>query len=204
MEKSKGISLDFMAGSYDRFSLTEKSGFRQRQISFLNLQEGESVLDVGCGPGVLSLLAKKKTGPSGRVVGTDIAPRMIDIARKKAAKYLLDIDFQVASVDALPFPDKSFNVVISSLMFHHLPVAVKKKGLQEIYRVLRTSGRFYLGDFMQPNILTAVLMVPMLVCIEPTRFQLFGKLQPLLREAGFREVRLLKNGFFLKHYLAIK
>ncbi len=203
-KKSKGISLDMMAGSYDKITFSEKSSFRKKQIQFLNLKKGEKVLEVGCGPGTLSILAKMQVGDKGKVSGIDIAPKMIVEAQKKANKYHLKINFQTASIDKLPFPDSSMDAVISSLMFHHLPVEIKQKGLKEIHRVLKKRGRFLLSDFMVPNILTAPLMFLLLIWIPSTRFQLLGKLPGLIKKAGFKQICSAKKGLFLKHYLVKK
>ena len=59
-----------------------------------------------------------------------------------------EIDFRVASVDELPYPDSSFDVVTSTMTFHHLPVPVKERGLREIHRVLKPQGRFFLCDLL--------------------------------------------------------
>ena len=83
----------------------------------------------------MTLLAKTRT-KNGKVYGIDPAPEMIAVARKKAARKRLDIDFRVGVIEALPFPDASIDVVTSSLMMHHLPEDLKVRGLAEIYRVL--------------------------------------------------------------------
>jgi ubiquinone/menaquinone biosynthesis C-methylase UbiE len=202
--KSKGISLDYMAGQYDKVTFTERSLFRRKQVALIGLKEGESVLDVGCGTGSLSILAKLAVGDAGRVCGIDIAPRMILKAKEKAERYKLDIDFRPASITGLPFPDERFDVVTSSLVFHHLPVAVKKEGLKEIHRVMKRDGRFFLADFSAPHTITAPLILLLLIWLGSTRYQLFGKLPGLIREAGFREVRRLKKGLFLDYFIIRK
>ena len=202
--KSKGISLNSMAGYYDALTPAEKSRLRHKQIELIGLKEGEAVLEVGCGTGVLSVLSRLKTGNTGKVCGIDIAGKMIAAARKKAEKYGLNIDFRVASIDDLPFPDNSFDVVIGSMMFHHLPVNIKEAGLREINRVLKNDGRFLLSDFCTPNIYIAPLMFFLLIWLSSARFQLLGKLPALIRKAGFTDIRLVKKGLFIKHYLIRK
>lgn len=204
MMKSKGISLNPMAGCYDMLTPAEKSRLRQKQIELAGIKEGDTVLEVGCGTGVMSLLARLKTGNTGKVHGVDIAEKMIIKARKKAEKYGLDIDFKVASIDSLPFPDNHFDVVIASLMFHHLPVRIKERGLKEIYRVLKNNGRFLLSDFSSPSIVAAPLMFLLLFWLDSTRYQLLGKLPGLIRKAGFTNIRIAKKGAFIKHYLIKK
>ncbi len=202
--KSKGISLDYLADHYDKLTYTERSRFRRKQVALVGLREGESVLDVGCGTGSLSILAKLAVGDAGRVCGIDIAPGMVRKAKEKAAKYRLDIDFRSASITGLPFADEQFNVIISSLMFHHLPVPIKKEGLREISRVMKRDGRFFLSDFGVPHVITAPLMFLMLIWLGSTRYQLLGKLPKLIREAGFKSVQRVKKGFFLDNFISRK
>jgi Methylase involved in ubiquinone/menaquinone biosynthesis len=114
------------------------------------IQPGDSVLDVGCGTGEVILLAKTRA-KAGKAYGIDPAPEMIAVARKKAARKKLDIDFRVGVIESLPFPDSSIEVVTSSLMMHHLPEDLKVRGLAEIYRVLKPGGRLLIADFMRPT-----------------------------------------------------
>ena len=114
------------------------------------IKPGDSVLDVGCGTGEVTLLAKIRA-KNGKVYGIDPAPEMITVARKKAARKNLDIDFRLGVIEALSFHDGSMDVVTSSLMMHHLPEDLKVRGLAEIYRVLKPGGRFLIADFMRPT-----------------------------------------------------
>ena len=203
-QQPKGISLDILSDYYDYLTFTEKSKFRRNQIGLMDIRKGEKVLEVGCGTGALSLLSKIAVGEFGEVEGIDIAPKMIANAQQKARKANLKINFKIASVNELPYPDNYFDLVISSLMFHHLPVEVKKEGLEEIYRVLKEEGRFFLCDFGSPHILTIPLMYLMLIWISSTRYQLLGKLPELIRECKFKTVELRKKGAFLEYYLITK
>jgi ubiquinone/menaquinone biosynthesis C-methylase UbiE len=114
------------------------------------IKPADSILDVGCGTGEVILLAKTRA-KAGEAYGIDPAPEMIAVARKKAARKKLDIDFRVGVIEALPFPDSSIDVVTSSLMMHHLPEDLKVRGLAEIYRVLKPGGRLLIADFMRPT-----------------------------------------------------
>jgi ubiquinone/menaquinone biosynthesis C-methylase UbiE len=202
--KSKGISLNEMSGYYDALTPAEKSRLRQKQIELAEIKEGETILEVGCGTGVMSVLARLKTGNRGKVHGIDIAEKMIKQARKKAEKLGLDIDFKVASIDRLPFPDNYFDVVIASMMFHHLPVIIKEAGLKEIYRVSKGDGRLLLSDFSTPGILAAPLMFLLLIWLRSTRYHLLGKLPALIRKAGFKNINIARKAAFIKHYLIRK
>jgi len=203
-QQSKGFSLDRLSNYYDLISPTEKSKFRRKQIGLMDIREGEKVLEVGCGTGSLAILSKIAVRESGEVQGIDIAPKMIRRAQQKANKAGLEINFIIASVDTLPYSDNYFDLVISSLMFHHLPIEFKKKGLEEIYRVLKWEGRLFLCDFCSPYFLMSPLMCLMLIWISSTRYQLFGKLPDLIRECNFKKIELKKKGAFLEHYLIRK
>ena len=200
-QKSRGLSLNGFSKYYDLVTPAERSRFRRKQIELSRIRPGEKILDVGCGTGSLPVLARIAVGDSGEAAGIDIAANMISTARAKAKRAGLDIDFRVASIDNLPYPDGRFDVVTSTMMFHHLPVQIKTKGLREIHRVLKAGGRFFLCDFLTPHPLTAPLMFPLFVWMPSTRFQLFGKLPNLIRECGFAAPQLIGRGAFLTYYL---
>jgi ubiquinone/menaquinone biosynthesis C-methylase UbiE len=203
-KESRGISLNGFSAYYDLLTPAERSRFRRRQITLAGVRPGEAVLDVGCGPGTLTVLAKIAAGREGSVAGIDIAPKMIALAREKARRAGLKIDFRTASIDSLPYPDAAFDLVMSSMMFHHLPVAVKKKGLREIQRVLKPEGRFFLCDFAAPRPLAAPLMFLLLIWMAPTRYQLLGRLPGLIESSGFTRVERTRRGAFLDTYLIWK
>ncbi len=132
-------------------TLGRAKALRQLTIDQAQLRVGEVVLDVGCGTGDLTLLAKQRMGATGRVCGIDAGPEMIEVARRKAAKAHVEIDFRVEPIEALTFPDQSFDVVLSSLMMHHLPDDLKPRALAELHRVLKPGGRLLIADFKRPT-----------------------------------------------------
>jgi ubiquinone/menaquinone biosynthesis C-methylase UbiE len=150
------------------------------------IKPDDSVLDVGCGTGEVTLLAKTRA-KAGKVYGIDPAPEMIAMARKKAARRNLDIDFRVGVIESLPFPDSSIYVVTSSLMMHHLPEDLKVRGLAEIYRVLKRGGRLLIADFMRP---TGSFLNHIFIAF--TRHQGLKSgiedIQKLLKAAGFNQI----------------
>jgi ubiquinone/menaquinone biosynthesis C-methylase UbiE len=107
---------------------------------------GDRVLEIGCGTGSLLLLVKKAQ-PTADVVGLDPDPNALAIARRKARRAGVEISLDQGFADALPYPDASFDRVLSSFMFHHLSRDVKEKTLREVRRVLKPGGRFHMVDF---------------------------------------------------------
>jgi ubiquinone/menaquinone biosynthesis C-methylase UbiE len=173
--------------------LGRRAQLRQRTVALANIQPGERVLEVGCGTGDVALAASASVGPSGAVAGIDPSPEMIAVARAKAARAGRAVDLQVGVIEALAFPDASFDVVLSSLMMHHLPDDLKREGLAEIARVLRPGGRVLIVDVKRP---TGRLGRAMLTLM------LHGGLQhgvqdlpPLLRAAGFTQIDVGNTGF---------
>lgn len=123
---------------------------RRRAATLARLRPGEQVLDVGCGTGTLALEVARRVGRAGRVAGIDPSPEQIARARAKAARRQvsnLPIAFQIGVIEQLPFPDQTFDVVLSTLMMHHLPAPLKRQGLAEIARVLKPGGRLVIADF---------------------------------------------------------
>jgi ubiquinone/menaquinone biosynthesis C-methylase UbiE len=119
-------------------------------VRLAQVKEGDCVLEIGCATGSLTMAAKRQAGTTGRVFGIDIIPGMIEVSREKAAGANLDISFQTGSIEAIPFPDEHFDVVICSFMIFHMSEKVRKKGIQEIYRVLKPHGKLLVLDLSLP------------------------------------------------------
>ena len=148
--RTQGIVLH-SALFYDLFAWVITRGkervFRERTIEQAGIQPRESVLDVGCGTGTLAIAAKQRVGESGKTCGIDASPEMIARARNKARKAGLDLDFRNAVIEALPFADGTFDTVLSTIMLHHLPDDVRRRGIREMRRVLKPGGRLFVVDF---------------------------------------------------------
>src|SRR5918995_3881942 len=88
-------------------------------LAVARLRPGERVLDVGTGTGIVARLAAPNVGPTGRVAGLDASPAMLSVARAMAAEEGLSIEWQEGRAEALPYPDESFDLVLSqfALMF---------------------------------------------------------------------------------------
>jgi ubiquinone/menaquinone biosynthesis C-methylase UbiE len=123
--------------------------FREKLLQPARLQPGESVLDVGCGTGTLAVAAKQQVGPGGSVFGIDASPEMIARAVRKAKKAGVEVSFQQGLAESLPFPAGHFDVVVNTVMLHHLPQEIRRQGLGEMRRVLKPGGRLLAVDFAQ-------------------------------------------------------
>ena len=121
--------------------------FREKTLDLARLAEGEAVLDIGCGTGTLAIAAKRRVGPAARVAGIDPSPEMIARARKKARRAGVAVSFDKAVAEELPFEAGSFDVVMGTLMLHHLPEDARQKCIAEVRRVLKPGGRFLALDF---------------------------------------------------------
>jgi ubiquinone/menaquinone biosynthesis C-methylase UbiE len=104
------------------------------------------VLDAGCGTGLTTLRIVEQH-PGCKVHGLDLSPKMIEVARNDAAERGLGVDLRVGSITDLPYPDATFDVVLTNIMFHHLDLAEKRKAVAEISRVLRPGGRYVSAEF---------------------------------------------------------
>lgn len=152
--QTKGLVLHSEARYYDLLAwlltLGRERAFRERLTEIVALKRGDSALDVGCGTGSLAITAKRRVGDSGVVVGIDASPEMIERAKQKALNAGVEARFETAVVEALPFPDASFDVVFSTLMLHHLPRPVREQCAREMRRVAKPEGRILAVDFATP------------------------------------------------------
>jgi SAM-dependent methyltransferase len=114
------------------------------------LSLGERVLDLGCGAGTDSLVAAQMVGGEGRVTGIDMTPEMLAKARSAAAQAgASNVDFVEGEIEALPFADETFDVVISNGVVDLIPD--KDAVFDEIYRVLAPGGRIQIADVTIQN-----------------------------------------------------
>jgi ubiquinone/menaquinone biosynthesis C-methylase UbiE len=180
------------AGHYDvlvrLLTLGKEKSLRDETIRKAAIPLGASVLDVGCGTGTLALLAKVQVGNQGKVYGIDPAPEMIDAAQNKAHQQGYEANFQVGVIEALPFPDNTFDVVLSSFMFHHLPPTLQRRGLSEIYRVLKPGGRLLIADMKRPT--TWAERMTMMMLIHQGKINDIYDLVPLMEKAGFVKTQM--------------
>jgi ubiquinone/menaquinone biosynthesis C-methylase UbiE len=138
---------DLFLPLYDPFvKLLGGETARQALLDRANLQPGFRILDIGCGTGTLAVNIKR-TNPAVEVVGIDPDPKALARAQNKAARAATNISFDQGFANKLPYPDRSFDRVFSSFMFHHLPGPDRESSLCEVARVLKPTGEFHMMDF---------------------------------------------------------
>ncbi|MDX2501906.1 MAG: methyltransferase domain-containing protein [Deltaproteobacteria bacterium] len=152
---TRGRTLDHAAFVYDFFEpillLGKQAEYDKHILALLELNSADSVLDLGCGTGVLTrMIADRLDSKAGGVsVGIDAAAKMILVARKKRGRE--NCRFEVMAAEDLSFEDQSFDAVVSSLFFHHVPLDLKEKALSESFRILRPGGRLIIADMHIPT-----------------------------------------------------
>ena len=114
-------------------------------IQAANPQPGQRILDVGCGTGIVARRVAALVGADGNVVGLDLNPNMLEVARAAAGREDLSIEWREGPAEQLPFPDGAFDLVLSqfALMFF----ADRPAALAEMHRVLKKGGRLTLSVF---------------------------------------------------------
>ncbi|TLM80264.1 MAG: methyltransferase domain-containing protein [Actinobacteria bacterium] len=121
-------------------------------LDLAEIREGDRVLDIGTGPGYLARAAAERVGDTGRAVGLDASPEMIEQATARAKQEGSTAEFVLAGAQEMPFEDGSFDAVVSRLALHHIPAAVKERAIEEIARVLAPGGRVVLVDLREQTL----------------------------------------------------
>jgi SAM-dependent methyltransferase len=186
------LRFDALTRLYDPVvaATSRERAFKRRLIERAAIKDGESVLDIACGSGTLATDIKKRR-PKANVAGIDGDPKILARARLKAMDTGLAIDFRYAVSDELPYKAHSFDVVVSTLFFHHLADAAKAASADEIRRVLRLGGRVLIADWGRPQDPLMRLMflnVQLLDGFSNTASNVAGRLPGLLRQAGLEQV----------------
>jgi ubiquinone/menaquinone biosynthesis C-methylase UbiE len=162
-------------------------------LAIAELQPGEVVLDLGSGGGIDCFLAAKKVGPEGQVIGLDMTPDMIRLARRNAKKIgMKNVDFRFGEMEDMPLPDSSVDVIISNCVINLSPD--KDSVFREAYRVLRPGGRLSVSDIVVDGDLPQVIRARMdawAACVA-------GALDESIylnkmRAAGFQKVEVLSR-----------
>ena len=152
------------------------------------LRPGERVLDLGSGGGFDAFLAARQVGPAGRVIGVDMTPEMIALARRNAAKIGFDyVEFRLGDIEHLPVDDGSVDVIMSNCVINLAPD--KAAVFREAFRVLAPGGRLAISDMV------AIGDLPAAIAEDPAAYTgciagaaPVGDLKRMIAEAGFSNV----------------
>lgn len=169
-----------------------------------HLRAGETVVDLGCGGGLDVLLAAKKVGPSGKAIGIDMTPEMLDLAQRNAEKAgAANAEFHQAAIDKLPLPDGSVDCVISNCVINLAPD--KPAVFREAARVLRPGGRLAVSDIALKRPLPPELGTDLMAYVGCIAGALFIEdFRRGLIEAGFGHVEIIDTGSDLNAYAKVE
>ncbi|MDX1746954.1 MAG: arsenite methyltransferase, partial [Halobacteriales archaeon] len=152
-----------------------------------SLRPGETVLDLGSGAGFDCFLAAQQVGPTGKVIGIDMTPEMVEKARTNAANNPGSVTFQLGAIEHLPVADGVIDVIISNCVVNLSPD--KSQVFREAARVLRPGGRLAITDVVQTATLPAAVRADpdsLAACIAGAAT--IDRLEAMLASAGFEHV----------------
>ncbi|MCB2181768.1 MAG: methyltransferase domain-containing protein [Desulfobulbaceae bacterium] len=197
---TRGRHLNHVAWLYDpvmeRLSFGRERKFREKTLQHMDFASNDRILDIGCGTGSLTLLVARQLEEASLITGIDAAPKMIAIARRKAAKLGCPAVFSVGVSEELDFEDASFDFVVNSMFTHHIDHELKQRSFQEMYRVLKPGGKILTVDIDRPTTLLGALMgwgARYLLIQEELVDNLKGNLPALMAEAGFDSIGNLEH-----------
>ena len=174
---------------------TREGSVKRALIEQAGIRPGDQVLDLAAGTGTLAIWIKQLV-PMASVTGVDGDPAVLSRAGRKAREAGVAVRFDDALSYDLPYPTACFDCVVSSLLFHHLKCAHKRRTAREALRVLKPGGAFHVADWGRPsNALMRALFLPvqLLDGFPNTQHNASGKLVQLLAEAGFVDVSLQRS-----------
>jgi demethylmenaquinone methyltransferase/2-methoxy-6-polyprenyl-1,4-benzoquinol methylase len=153
------------------------------------LTAGKKALDLGCGPGALSYALAESADPQAEIHGVDISEDQLSYARAHAGRFACRLEFHHVSMDELPFPDASFDLVMSSMALHETPPPVRRGAIKETARVLKKGGTFVLVDWSRPRLgFWGALWFPFVCFGEKNRDNWTNIYPALCRDRGLRLV----------------
>lgn len=191
------LGFDRLTPLYDPMlrALLREDALKQRLVDQAGIRPGHAVLDVGCGTGTLAILVKR-SHPGARVVGLDGDPKVLAIARAKAERAGVEVEWTEAMAYDPSLPAATFDRVLTSLVLHHLTTDEKRQTLAAVRRLLRPGGELHVADFGPPASFWARGISRVFRHFDGearTADNLDGRLPALVREAGFTDVRETGN-----------
>lgn len=190
------LRFNWLTRFYDTLlaiSFPEKK-MKNALIDQIGLNGSESILDFGIGTATLSIMIKLRY-PYVKISGVDADKEILEIAKKKIIALKLDIDPVHYDGSRIPFPDATWDRIVSSLVFHHIPTDNKKIVLKEIYRCLKPGAELHIADFGKATNTYTKLAFALFRRLDGeanTRVNSKGLLPDFIREAGFEHVEETK------------
>ncbi len=168
-------------------------------IALASLEEGETVLDLGSGGGFDCFLAAERVGTTGAVIGVDMTPDMIELARRNAARGgYTNVEFRLGEIESLPIADGTVDAVISNCVINLS--ADPERVFRESFRALRPGGRLMISDLLSEEPVPAALVenASAFVSCLPVQRDLY---LDRLRRAGFVDVEVVEETVFATDHL---
>ena len=181
------LSYRFLTPFYDFIQkyVVRDVRYKSLLIAQANIRAGHHVLDLGCGTGTLAIMAKQ-TQSAAEVTGLDADPDMLKVAIYKSSLLNEPVKFDVGFTTKLPYPDQSFDRVLSSIMIHHLKTPDKWQTAREVHRVLKPGGQLHIIDFGKPVTWYGKLLGPLLHKLEEANDNVEGKLPVIFGAPGLK------------------
>ncbi len=190
--KETSIQLGYSESELDDAPVGSNMGLGcGNPIAIAALKEGETVLDLGSGGGFDAFLAREQVGSSGYVIGVDMTPEMIKLARKNAEESGYEnVEFRLGEIEYLPVADETVDVIISNCVIN---LALEKQQVfHEAYRVLKPGGRVSISDVVATAEIPESVkndLASMAGCIAGAEY--VGNIENMLRNAGFVNIRMV-------------
>jgi ubiquinone/menaquinone biosynthesis C-methylase UbiE len=174
---------------------------RAELLGRAKIRPGNRVLEIGCGTGTL-IIQLKRLCVDADVVGLDPDPKALVRAKHKAARAAVSVQLDSGFGDELPYAEASFDRVLSSLMFHHLPAEEKGKTLREVRRVLKPGGEFHMLDFEGPEHGAQGFLARLLHSTDRLKDNSESRVLSFMTEAGFAEPKKVGHRTMLFGHIA--
>ncbi len=189
------LKFHWLTGFYDRLLNTflREKHWKEKLISAIDDPRPKNILDIGCGTATLTIMLKREFTDA-HLTGIDGDESILAMASEKVEDAGLQIELKQALSYDLPFPDHSYDLVVSSLMLHHLTDEDKHDTIREVQRVLRPGGQFTIADWGKPDTVLVRLLfylIQLLDGFKTTNSNVKGKIPAFLTNCGMVSVKEL-------------